>query len=100
MTTLTRKSIPITEADQTAVARVREPDSSERAALLALGVELSAQPSEAEVLHALLTAGRKAIEEGAMLYGYAALAAQQDDEDREFHAAMRGRRRGASRGEA
>ncbi|WP_228473626.1 hypothetical protein [Streptomyces calidiresistens] len=100
MSAPTRKSIPITEEDQSIATRIRDTDSSERAALLALGVELSSRPSEAEVLHALLTAGRKAVEEGAMLHGYAALAAQEDEEDREFHAAMRGRRRGAGEEEA
>ncbi|MGW6255400.1 hypothetical protein [Streptomyces sp. NPDC055085] len=96
MTTSTRKSIPITAEDQAAVAKVRQHDSSERSALLAMGVDLSPQPSEAEVIHALLTAGRKAVEEGALAYGYSALAAHQDSEDIAYHAAMRARRRGGA----
>jgi hypothetical protein len=94
--TLSRKTVPVTAEDTRTVDRVREPHSAHRAALAELlGVELSANPSEAEVLQALVEAGRMALEQQVMVTGYAALAAAQDEEDREYELAMRGRRRGA-----
>jgi hypothetical protein len=102
MSTLTgkavaRKTVPVTAEDTQAVERLREPASAYRTALAEiLGVELSADPSEAEVLQALIEAGRIAVEQKVMVGGYAALAAARDDEDRAYARAMRGRRRGSS----
>lgn len=94
--TTTRKSVPVTAEDAATVERVQEPQSMERTALAELGIELSATPSEAEVLQALIEAGRIAVQQQVMATGYAALAAAQDDEDRAYAMAMRGRRRGSS----
>ncbi|MFF2618985.1 hypothetical protein [Kitasatospora sp. NPDC058046] len=92
-----RKSVPVTAEDTQTVERLREPAGAYRAAIAELlGVELSANPSEAEVLQALLEAGRIAVEQKVMATGYAALAAARDDEDREHARAMRSRRRGSS----
>ncbi|BAJ30645.1 MULTISPECIES: hypothetical protein [Kitasatospora] len=92
-----RKSVPVTAEDTRAVERLREPAGAYRAAIAEiLGVELSANPSEAEVLQALIEAGRIAVEEKVMTSGYTALAAARGDEDREHDRAMRNRRRGSS----
>ncbi|MGH8882385.1 MAG: molecular chaperone GrpE [Stackebrandtia sp.] len=87
----------MSEDDTVAMARVRRPGSAERLALAELlGIELSAEPSEAEVLQALIEAGRIAVEEKVRQRGYAALAAARDEEDRAYEAAMRARRRGSA----
>ncbi|MDJ0344347.1 hypothetical protein QMK19_29705 [Streptomyces sp. H10-C2] len=52
---------------------------------------LSDDASEAETRHALLTAGRVAVIERVMIGGYAALAAPENDEDRDSRRAMRAR---------
>lgn len=92
-----RKTVPVTAEDTQTVERVRQPASAERAALAELlGMELSANPSEAEVLQALVEAGRNAVRQQVMLTGYAALAAARDEEDRAHERAMRSRRRGSS----
>jgi hypothetical protein len=92
-----RKTVPVTAEDSLAVQRVRQPESAERTALAQLlGVELPANPSEAEVLQALVEAGRHAVEQQVMLTGYAALAAARDNEDEAYERAMRARRRGSS----
>ena len=94
--TVARKTVPVTAEDTQAVERVRRPGSIERAALAELGIELSANPSEAEVLQALVEAGRAAVQQQVMATGYAALAAARDEDDREHELAMRSRRRGSS----
>jgi hypothetical protein len=91
-----RKTVPVTAEDTATVEKVRHPGSIERAALVELGVELSANPSEAEVLQALIEAGRIAVQQQVMVTGYAALAASYDDEDRAHERAMRRRARGTS----
>lgn len=92
----TRKSVPVTAEDTQVVERVQEPQSIERAALAELGIELSATPSEAEVLQALVEAGRLAVQQQVMSTGYAELAASRNDEDEAFGRAARQRRRGPS----
>lgn len=94
--TVARKTVPVTAEDTKTVERVRQPDSIERQALAELGIELSANPSEAEVLQALVEAGRVAVEQQVMITGYAALAEARDAEDEAYGQAMRGRRRGGS----
>jgi hypothetical protein len=94
--TTTRKSVPVTPEDAQVVERVQEPQSNERTALAELGIELSANPSEAEVLQALIEAGRIAVQQQVMATGYAAAAAAQDDESRAYRRAMRQRRRGSA----
>ncbi len=90
-----RKSVPLTEEDQAYLERLREPETPEHEALAqATGILLADDASEAETLHALLTAGRMAVTERVMVSGYAALAAAEDDEDRETRRAMRARAAG------
>jgi hypothetical protein len=87
-----RKSIPLTPDDQAHLDRLRTPGTPEHEALAQVaGILLPDDASEAETLHALLTAGRAAITERVMLTGYAALAAAQDDEDAAARRAMRAR---------
>lgn len=90
--TKVRKSVPLTAEDQAHLDRLRTPGSPEREALSQVaGILLPDDASEAEALHALIAAGCAAITERAMLTGYAALAAAQDDEDRSVRRAMRTR---------
>ncbi|GHB04992.1 hypothetical protein ACIQRS_19555 [Streptomyces termitum] len=94
MATLTRKSVPLDAPTEEAMRRVRRHDSPENRALRQVtGIKVGDDTSDAEVLRALLNAGRVAIEEKALENGYAALAAAQDDEDRAYAAARRTRRR-------
>lgn len=87
-----RKSVPLTSADRDHLERLRAPDSAEREALSQVtGIVLDSDASEAELLHALVLAGRAAVTEQVMLTGYAALAAAEDDDDRAVRRAMRAR---------
>src|SRR5215510_3238642 len=82
---ITRKSVPITPDDIEDLERLRGDDRLYREAVQAVaGVELPDKPSEAEALHALIAAGRWAVQQHVMATGYAALAAAQTDEDREI----------------
>ena len=82
---ITRKSVPITPDDIEDLERLRSDDRLYREAVQAVaGVELPDKPSEAEALHALIAAGRWAVQQHVMATGYAALAAAQTDEDREI----------------
>jgi hypothetical protein len=95
--TVARKTVPVTAEDTLTVERLRQPASAERSALAQLlGMELPPNPSEGEVLQALVEAGRQAVEQQIMVTGYAALAAARDDEDEAYERAMRARRRGSS----
>ncbi|MFW6694680.1 hypothetical protein [Streptomyces sp. MAR4 CNX-425] len=86
-----RKSVPLTSEDQAVLDRLRTPGTAEHEALRDVaGILLDDDASEAETLHALLTAGRLAVTERVMLSGYAALAAAQD-EDAADRRAMRAR---------
>lgn len=94
MTTKTklRKSVPLTAEDRAHLDRLRTPGTPEHEALSEVaGILLPDDASEAETLHALLTAGRVAVAERVMVSGYAALAAAEDEEDRAARRAMRAR---------
>lgn len=87
-----RKSVPLTGDDQAILDRLRTPGTAEHEALGDVtGMPLSDEASEAETLHALLTVGFMAVTERAMLRGYAALAAAQDEDDAGDRRAMRSR---------
>ncbi|MFB8039031.1 hypothetical protein ACFC5Z_40280 [Streptomyces sp. NPDC056004] len=87
-----RKSLPLEDADLDALARLRDPASPERAAMLRLmGLSVTDDTSEATLLHAVFAAGRQALRDEVNARGYAELAAQQDEEDEAFHMAMRSR---------
>ncbi|MFJ3903198.1 hypothetical protein [Streptomyces sp. NPDC090025] len=94
MATMTRKSVPLDSRTAETMKRVRRHESPENVALRQVtGIRVDDTTSDAEVLRALLDAGRVAVEQKALENGYAALAAAQDDEDRAYAAARRARRR-------
>lgn len=75
MNTTARKSIPFDADDAETVRSLEQEGSPERVALHAVtGITLGTKPSEAERLHAILIAGRKAIEAKALEIGYARAA--------------------------
>lgn len=92
MASVIRKSIPIDAHVEDMLRRIRRHDTPENEALCQVtGIRVDDDTSEAEALRALLNAGRLAVQEKVMENGYAALAAAQDEEDREHEAAMRAR---------
>ncbi len=77
--------------DVITLERMHAPASPERQALAQLtGQELDASASDAEILAALVRAGREAVTQQVAATGYAAWAAEMDDEDRAYRAARRG----------
>lgn len=92
MATVIRKSVPLDALVEDALERVRRHDTPENQALHQVtGIRVDDDTSEAEVLRALLNAGRIAVEEKVMENGYAALQATHDEEDRAYEAAVRAR---------
>lgn len=92
MTTVTRKSVPLDALVEETLRRVRHNDTPENRALWQVtGIHVDDDTSEAEVLRALLNAGRLAVQEKVMENGYAALAAAHDEEDRAYEAGVRAR---------
>ncbi|WP_250214337.1 molecular chaperone GrpE [Acrocarpospora catenulata] len=90
-----RKSVPMGPEDVTTLERMHAPVSPERQALAQLtGQELDASSSDAEILAALVRAGRDAVTQQVATTGYAAWAAEMDDEDRAYRTARRGWDRG------
>jgi hypothetical protein len=90
-----RKSVPMGPEDVTTLERMHAPVSPEREALAQLtGQELDAGASDAEILAALIRAGREAVTQQVAATGYAAWAAEMDDEDRAYRTARRGWDRG------
>lgn len=85
-----RKSVPLTPDELDALNAARTEGTTEHDALTELAGP-GATRSEAATLAALLALGIGAVRERAMDHGYAALAAEQDDEDRAYEAAMRKR---------
>jgi hypothetical protein len=82
-----RKSVPVTAEDQRDVELLREDTVYQDAYLAVTGHELPSRPSEAEALHALVKLGRSVLAEHVLRSGYAALAAAENDEDRELRQA-------------
>lgn len=92
MATVTRKSVPLDALVEDTLKRVRRHDTPENQALCQVtGICVDDDTSEAEVLRALLNAGRLAVEEKVTENGYAALAAAHDEEDRAYETATRAR---------
>lgn len=91
--TATRRSVPLDQGDLTRLTRV-DRDSLLRA-ILARHAGVERVTSEAALLHTLVTMGLDLLEREADEERYAQLAVSQDDEDRDFHAAMRSHRRAA-----
>lgn len=90
MAAKTRKYVPLETADIQRVERIDVDRFLHAVAARRAGVD--AFSSEAALLHMLLVAGLDMIESEADEERYAQLAASEDDEDREFRAAMRTRR--------
>lgn len=88
-----RKTVPITPEELAILDATRSEGSPAHEALTEL-LGPAATRSEAAALHGALSLGLSLISERIAEHGYAALAAAQTDEDREFHAIMRQRRRG------
>ncbi|TDC60325.1 molecular chaperone GrpE [Actinomadura sp. GC306] len=94
-----RKSVPMGPEDITTLKRMHASESPERQALAQLtGHELNDSASDAEILSALIRAGREAVTERMAATGYAAWAAEMDDEDRAYRRARRGWDRGDEAG--
>ncbi|MFF4620698.1 hypothetical protein [Nonomuraea jabiensis] len=90
-----RKSVPMGPEDVATLECMHAPVSPERQALAQLtGQELSAGSSDAEILAALIRAGRDAVTHQVATTGYAAWAAEMDDEDHAYRTARRGWDRG------
>ncbi|MFA1538541.1 hypothetical protein [Actinomadura monticuli] len=90
-----RKSVPMGPEDVAVLERLHAPVSPERQALGQLiGQQLDAGASDAEILAALVRAGREAVTQQVAATGYAAWAAEMDDEDRAYRTARRGWDRG------
>jgi hypothetical protein len=85
---MTRKAVPLDQAELDAV------DQARTGGVLAELAGEDAARSEAAALHALVLLGLQAVRERQELHGYAAMAANLDDEDRAYYAAMRNRPRG------
>lgn len=85
---MTRKAVPLDDDDLVAI------DAARTGGILAELAGEDAARSEASALHALVILGLRAVRERQELHGYAAMAANLDDEDRAYYAAMRTRRRG------
>jgi hypothetical protein len=96
----TRKSVPLDDADLAGLMLLRTDMTWREAAMEIDGTHLSATPSEAEALQAMVAIGRRAIqaraEEKELEAGYTALAESSDREGREMTRALS--RRTASRG--
>ncbi|MCY0924409.1 hypothetical protein OS965_41080 [Streptomyces sp. H27-G5] len=91
----TRKSVPLDASELEALNELTQPGNAYRTALAELtGVELGDGSSEADVLRALLSAGRAAVAEKVAVTGYAAWAADMDEEDIAYRRARRGWDRG------
>ena len=84
----TRKAVPLSTAEIAAV------DAARTGGVLAELAGENAVRSESAALHALVVMGLAQVNEAEQARGYAALAASQDDEDRAYAAALRGRVRG------
>lgn len=85
-----RKSVPLTKDELAALKAARTDGTPVHEALAEL-VGPEAAHSEATTLQALIQLGFTVVKERAMDHGYAALAASQDEEDRDYEAAMRRR---------
>ncbi|GAB3478393.1 hypothetical protein GCM10027440_14390 [Nocardiopsis coralliicola] len=89
-----RAAVPITEDLREFVRAARRTGSPERAALVrAEAAPPGGELSEAATLSSLVELGRRAVAEELLDAEYAAIAGEQDEEDRAVHAALRARRR-------
>lgn len=82
--------MPLHTAELAILERVRSAGTPEFDALREV-CSLSETASEAESLHAILKIGLATIEEKVMNHGYAAMAAERDDEDLAIASMMRQR---------
>lgn len=92
---VTRKWLPLTEADLEAIEQITHGEDIARNALEHMGITLPEDANDTEAVRAIFAAGRAAIEEKTLELGYAK-AAEFDRTDPERQAwlrCMRSRRR-------
>lgn len=75
---VTRKSLPLTSADQEDLAKFRDSQVYRDALAQRSGVPITAGDSEASLLHSVLVAGLKAVREQVEAAGYEQIASEQD----------------------
>ncbi|MFI9557721.1 hypothetical protein [Nonomuraea endophytica] len=93
MMSVKRQTVPLDVEDTKFLSHLRDSDAY-RATLSKLSDrELAEEASEAALLSALLAAGRAAVEERVAITGYTAWADDMSEEDLDYRAAMRNRRR-------
>lgn len=93
-TTKVRKQVPLDPEDIADIDALRSHDEDKVTALETLtDIHLKDNPSEAQVLHALLVAGRKALADKALEIGFERAAAYERShpEVQRWRKAMRGR---------
>jgi hypothetical protein len=93
-----RKSVPLTSDEAAALDAARTEGTAIHDALTELAGP-GAVRSDATALQAILHLGLNALQDRVSEQGYKALAAAGTDEDRDFHQAMRARRRVRGDGE-
>lgn len=86
---MVRKSLPLSELDQRRLATLRRSAGHRKALEELLDARVSHSVSEAALLHALMTAGLKAVEERVEADAYAQLAEQMDPSTRKALARRR-----------
>ena len=92
MDTITRKSVPVDESLTTLATAIRTPGTPERAAVETITGPLSAKMTEASALSILLSLAKGVIADAMAYASYAADAAAQTDEDRDYAQWSRDRR--------
>lgn len=92
MQTATRKSVPLDPSLEELVSALCQPGSSERLALESIIGDLPENLSEAQILHRLLTLGAQGVREAQLYAGYLEIAADQDEEDRQYREWSKARR--------
>ncbi len=90
---VSRKTLPLTERDERALALLRSSaEQLDALSRLSGGGALTPDASESVLLHAVLEAGLAAVRAATQDVGYAQMAAQLADESAERHADARRRR--------
>ncbi len=92
--TIARKSVPLDKDDLQVLEALAQPGSDEALALIDLtGAPLGSQSSEAQRLHALIAAGRKAMQDKALEIAFERQAAFEKDHPdcQEWRRVMQGR---------
>lgn len=91
-TSLSRKSLPLTDRDLEDLARLRESPVMQEALAAVAQTRLTEPTSESSLLHTVLVAGLRATQERAQEAGYAALGGEYRTDSERRHTAARRRR--------